>query len=380
MNILIVHWGAYTHSDILWAFTKLNIHYNTVEYIFNDKNKDDTFITWFSSQLRDAHYDAVFSVNYFPLIAQVCATFNMKYLSWSYDCPLNVYNIEATLGFPTNYVFLFDRIQVSHYQQLGFDNVFHLPLAVNPERLSNITITPSEQAHYQSDIGFVGKLYNSTFPSIIAPQNDYIKGYLTAVVNTQLKIYGHYFVDNLLTDRIVTDVTTQLEYPISKEELAYSVSTYITHNERLILFSQLAAKHTFKLYSYDSNPLLTNVIQQGYVRYLTEMPKVFMSSKINLNISVKNTQSGIPLRVLDIMGCGGFLLSNYQPELAEFFIPDTDFVYYESIEDALEKADYYLANDNLRRKIALNGHLKCHEHFSYQKQLSALLHIAGLYP
>lgn len=378
MHILILHWGAYTHSDILQTFNKLHIHYHVFEYVFQDKNNDDFFISQFTTQLNESHYDAVFSVNYFPLVAQVCYSSNIKYLSWSYDCPLNVYNIEDTLGLETNYVFLFDRIQVKYYHNLGFTNVYHLPLAINSERLQNIIITPAEKEFYQSDISFVGKLYNSTLPALMAPFSEYTKGYLTAIANTQLKIYGHYFIDSLLTDNFLSDIQTQSGLSITKEQLAYSLATYVTHNERLILLKHLSDNYNFKLYSTDSNPLLSNIIAQGYVRYFTEMPKVFISSKINLNISVRNTQSGMPLRVLDILGCGGFLLSNYQPEVAEYFVPDTDFVYYESIEDALEKADFYLRHDNKRLEISQNGCQKCHEQFNYFRQFSFLFAISGL--
>lgn len=380
MNILIVHWGAYTHSDFLQTFKKLHIHCQEVKYSFKDKNNDDFFINWFTTHLCESRFDAVFSVNYFPLIAQVCAKLRIKYLSWSYDCPLNVYQIEDTLGLDTNYVFLFDRIQVAHYQKQGFKNVWHLPLAVNPERLDQIRLTVTEQEYYKADISFVGNLYNSTFPTITAPLDAYTKGYLSAIVNSQLIIYGQNFLDTILTDQLMSSIVEQLNFSITKEQLNYSISTYITHNERLMLFKHLADNYNFKLYSSDESPLLSKAIHQGTVNYLTDMPKVFMSSKINFNVTVKNTQSGIPLRVMDILGSGGFLLSNYQPEIAEFFIPDTDFVYYDSIEDAFAKTDFYLNHNDLRQKIAINGCNKCRRNFNYTKQLSTLLQTAGINP
>lgn len=55
----------------------------------------------------------------------------------------------------------------------------------------------------------------------------------------------------------------------------------------------------------------------GAVDYYEVMPHVFKQSKINLNITLRSIQSGMPLRAWDIMGAGGFLLSNYQ---ADFLI------------------------------------------------------------
>ena len=76
----------------------------------------------------------------------------------------------------------------------------------------------------------------------------------------------------------------------------------------------------------------------GIVSYTAEMPDIFHTTKINLNITLRSITSGIPLRAIDILGCGGFLLSNYQPELCEYFTPDVDFVYFEDPDDLAEKS------------------------------------------
>ena len=93
----------------------------------------------------------------------------------------------------------------------------------------------------------------------------------------------------------------------------------------------------------------------GKVNYYKEMPYVFALSDINLNISVKGIKSGMPQRALDVMASGGFLLSNYQPELVECFSYGEDMVVYESMEDAVEKCRFYLENDDLRKEIAQRG-------------------------
>ena len=48
----------------------------------------------------------------------------------------------------------------------------------------------------------------------------------------------------------------------------------------------------------------------------------------------------MPLRVLDVMGSGGFLFLNYQPGLAEFFVPVEELVLYDSMADLEDKVWY----------------------------------------
>ena len=83
------------------------------------------------------------------------------------------------------------------------------------------------------------------------------------------------------------------------------------------------------------------------------MPLVFSQSKINLNISLKTIKTGIPLRVADVMGCGGFVLSNYQQELEEYFVIGEECVVYENLQDMFLKAQYYLEHEEERKRIAM---------------------------
>ena len=108
------------------------------------------------------------------------------------------------------------------------------------------------------------------------------------------------------------------------------------------------------------------------------MPKVFRLSKINLCPTARGIRSGIPLRMLDIIGAGGFLLSNAQPELTHYFRPDIDIVWYNSVEEAIEKARYYLSHEEKRLQIQQNSYAIVKEKFSYPKRIATMFQTAGL--
>ena len=86
-------------------------------------------------------------------------------------------------------------------------------------------------------------------------------------------------------------------------------------------------------------------------------------------------QTGIPLRILDIMACGGFVLTNAQPELFEYFDVGNDIVVYEDMKDMVMKVMYYLKHDEERIRIAENGHRKVCKKFSFDDRLKTLLEI-----
>lgn len=76
---------------------------------------------------------------------------------------------------------------------------------------------------------------------------------------------------------------------------------------------------------------------------------------------------------LDIMGSRGVLLSNFQPELAEYFNDGQDLILYSSMEEAVDKAAYYLKHDDARRQLALNGYEKIKEYFTYEDCIQKML-------
>ena len=105
---------------------------------------------------------------------------------------------------------------------------------------------------------------------------------------------------------------------------------------------------------------------KGYARYTLDMPRIFATSKINLNISLRSILTGIPLRVIDILGAGGFCISNYQAELPWYFEDGKSIVWYESYEDLVDKINFYLAHDAKREEIARAGHEIVKKNFTYE--------------
>ena len=138
--------------------------------------------------------------------------------------------------------------------------------------------------------------------------------------------------------------------------------------------SCIADAYDFRMYTGSDTEELPelNPYNYGTVDYHTKMPLVFAGSKINLNISLRSIHSGIPLRVLDIMASGGFVLSNWQPEITENFEEGGEIVTFDSLDDCLHKIEYYLTHEEERKRIARNGCRKVQERFSYQIGLEKL--------
>ena len=384
MKILLYDMGAFTQNDIMSTLDKMGIAYENVLYKLKDIQSDPYFEKRIKEIIKEGSFDAVFSVNFFPILARICNDVSIKYIAWSYDSPLREKDLEETMGLSCNYVFLFDREECKKWNRKGYQNVFYMPLAANVERLDEIQITEDDKRKFACDVAMVGQLYESVLPELLEFADDYSKGYISALIETQLKLYGAYLFDEVVTDELTERMNAAFARipgnPISLETdvLRVHMAKEVTNLERSILLEEMAAGHKLNLYSSNKGGLSENVNWKGSAGYFDEMPKVFKLSKINLNISLKCIQSGIPLRALDILASGGFLLSNYQPELAEHFVDGEDCVMYYSLEDALAKCEYYLNHEEERLAIARNGREKVKALFGYKDRLKEILVIAEL--
>lgn len=364
MNILFLDTPAFAKQDMLDAFEAYSIHCTLFSHANYNERTDKAFETAFFQALECGNYDFVFSFNYFPILSNCCQKYGIKYISYVYDSPL-VALYSCSLINPCNHVFLFDKATYHTFKNAGITTVHYLPLAANVERLSAMQCPKASLPTISSEVSFVGSLYNEEHNFYDRLQNisPYTRGYLEAIMAAQQRIYGSFILEGLLTPPVLADLQQALPYtpmPDGAETAAYVYANYflcrkITYQERVALLKTASEHFQLKLFTHTAPPELPDAHFIGPVDWYDTMPYIFKESKINLNISLKSIQTGIPLRCMDIMGCGGFLLTNYQSDLLEHFIPGEDFVFYESEDDFLAKITYYLSHESERKQIAQNG-------------------------
>lgn len=372
MKLLFFKWHSFMNKGIEQGLRELGISYDTFFYQFNDWEKDDLFLEQFRAYLKMGTYTDVLSVNFSPLISGLCEEFGIVYTAWVYDSPLHIRNIDS-LRNSCNRIFFFDKGQAEIHRKEGV-NAVHLPLAVDVE-VFRINASKREKEEYRTDVSLVGKLYQTEYSYFTAPLQEYTKGYLEGIVNAQAKIYGGYIIPELITDELLTQMNKDYAkvatdgFTMGRRELEFMLACETTGRERYMALALLSAHYHVDLYSTDNDKRLKNVRFRGYADYYKEMPFIFSQSRINLNISLKTIRTGIPLRVIDVLGCGGFVLSNYQEELMEYFNVGEELIIYDNIEDLFYKTKYYLEHEDERKKIALAGFERVKRDFTFRERL-----------
>ncbi len=379
MNILYYYWNENSKEDCVESLERLGHKVEVWKMDFKNYSDDPDFELALLRTIKTNSSDCVFSFDFFPLLSKVSQDCGIPYISWIYDSPH--YTLQSdTLGNQCNHVFLFDYALAERYRTEGFETVDYMPLPVNTHRLKKQL--GSKNRHYTHDISFVGSLYDDghNYYDQISYLPEYIRGYLDSIIKSQEMIYGMDLASNVLSEEIYSEIEKYVNADlgknfrsIKKDFICDMLRKKVTVNERRNLLTLLGNQFCTDLYSGSNPPKNMNVKYKGTVDYYSEMPHVFFDSKINVNISLRSILTGIPLRVIDIIGAGGFCLTNFQPEMAQYFENGKELVWFESPEDMIEKAGYYLKYDDERENIALNGADAAERMFSYDVLLPRIL-------
>lgn len=385
MKFILYTWGGYTDDILKNSLIELGHTIAVFDKKCEHYTKDLNLAQELISLIHASNAEAVISSDYFPIISMVCNTVGIPYYSWVYDSP-HYTLFAATSKYPCNRLGCFDNALVKRLNGLGIDTVMHLPLGVE---WGEIPDSPK----YACDISFVGSLYTGEYNYYdeLSFDNN-IKDRADVLVEKQCFDYKNdwlsgFFEDDgkSLRERIKSILVREKLLPGDEyiEDIEYIFSAHflekkVTVEERKRLLKAIAEKnYDFSLYTGSSLKGYPELVRfnKGYVNYHSEMPMIFKNSRINLNITLRSIKTGIPLRALDIMGCGGFLLSNYQEELKEYFREDEEMVMFYSLEDCLEKIDFYLKHEDERRRIANGGYAAVKERFDYGNQLEKLINM-----
>lgn len=383
MNILILDWNSFAHEYVAEEFKNLDCTVKYFPWPFGKENMRDNMelCAKLKECLNSQEYDFVFSFNFFPVAAKVCNECEVKYVSWIYDMPYMLLYSKYT-KLETNHIFFFDKALCMEFRKNGIENAYYMPLAAPVGYYDSLK--EDAENKYISEISFVGSVYQEEqrdFYKYLKEMNYYTSGYLRAIMAAQKELYGDFILEKLLDEHILGELRRVC--PIEKGEDEWETDAWIyanyflarklTGEQRVEILNLIAGKYPVRLYTADKISDMDKVEICGPVDYVSEMPYVFKNTKINLNMTLRSIWTGIPLRAMDVMGCGGFLLTNYQADFLDYFEPGIDYVYYADNNDLMRKIDYYLTHEDERKSIAENGYRKVKTNHTYADRVRMII-------
>ena len=396
MRIYFHRYNSISETGILKAFQSLGfeVYQETTEItkkaISHEERVDTLATALLTVQKAGTPFDCVFSVNFFPHIAEVCNRLDTPYLALTVDCPV-IEIFSESIALPCCRVFLFDRHQYELLSAFSPNTVFHLPLAADPSLLIGLDGTKSADPDINGDkaytpvmakeencICLVGSLYREKSPlyRIKDLLPEHTQGFIDGVLDAQEEVYGASFLMDCLSDTCIAEIRKAagsigenwwpgLSNPICSEAFLdryiaaqYFLAPELACRTRVHILNALAEHFDTMLFTASPAKecgISDKVRVREPVSSYRGMPNVFSRSAINLQPTLRSIETGLSQRVFDVLMCGGFLMSNYQEELYDHFTPGKELAVYSSIPDLVEQCSYYLSHEDDRRAVADAG-------------------------
>lgn len=370
--------------DLAWSLIELGHTVNILqEYKFDPLNTQPNDYEIIEHLLHEMKYDYVISQLFIPQAAEVCNKRDLIYISWTYDSPL-LSLFADSVHYDCNRLFIFDKAQCEYLQSKSVKHVYYLPMATNTSRTGGLDISAEDEQIFSHNISFIGTLYEDNGYNLVRSKLssailDELNDYLKANICQWHKRKTWPCLSDSSTHQLINiakmDIPHGLLLPENQYAGIYLLSRKLAEIDRTTILNTLATLNLVDLYTSDQGTNLVNVAKHPRIDYNTGMNKVFYLSKINLNITLPSIETGIPQRVFDIMGSGGFVLTNYQEELDLYFKAGKHLEVYHSIEELVDKAAYYLAHEDQRLRIAINGYKEIVANHTYLHRTEQLLNI-----
>lgn len=346
---------------------------------------DEILISELDLQPEWEEYLFVFTVGFAPEVSSLCQKKLMPCLSWIVDWEIEDMLQASELKNSCNYIFCYERALQEELAHVVGGRAFYLPFGIDASRWGGLN--SEETIVDEIPVACVWqepeKPYEEVAAADIPGMKEYTRGYIEGLLGAQGKLFGYFLIPDCLGAELVSDMRenmTQVGWPHGgdRADAGYAVqmlADMATYRERIHLLRTAVNEASVCVYGKRSFEKWGDMGNCQY-RKLTggdeERAGIYRNSCINLCLTHRNIRTGFTNQILEVMAVGGFVLTNFRPEIIECFNIGEHLEVFSDAEELAEKIRYYLAHEKERRQIAENGRRLVGEVHTYQMRAAAM--------
>jgi spore maturation protein CgeB len=360
-SILILDQAGWVMPDIISSLDKLKYKYRRIDVRHLDpENKNltlDEYIKFHHElikELLEFKPDCILTVNHaafdsIGLLTKILEQFAIPTVSWFVDSPIYIFKNASPQKSEMLNIFCWERTYIKKLQDLGFKNLYYLPLGSNQDVFNTGIDREINSETFKCDIAFVGntnidgaKKYERIEFKEIKFQELIEKAVNTQINNSKMPMSEilSFCDDNKILDNEDNEFKITLEtYCVIKatEIQRFKIVHLLVNNFNLKIFGD---KHWKDIYPDNYEKPLD---------YYKELPGLYHNAKIIVNVTSLQMNTAVNQRCFDVFLAGGFLISDYRSDYDSLFGKDVMPTYKDEVE-LIEKLHFFLNNDNLRRE------------------------------
>ncbi len=389
LRILIIHSKYYLLAEILNSLKKLghNTKLIMVETDHEGQGSQEV-IEKIIAEILVFKPDFVLTINHLGfdragILTQFFTDIELPYASWYVDSPVFILEDFKKQISPLLAIFVWDSDYISDLTQRGFEHVFYLPLATDPDIFKDITLHANPLKKIACDVGFVGNSGEHIIDECTQ------KLHKNRIALKLLDRFARQFM--LSKERLLQNIQIDLS---AEEHYEYQ---NIMENMRSV-FEPAVTWRATQIYRIDcikkllgfrprihgdpgwSTHVNGHALLGSELNYYEELPHFYNVCTVNFNTTSLQMKQGVNQRVFDVPACRSFLLTDYRRQIENMFEIDKEVVCYNHPDEIKDLISFYLRHPTHRQSIAAKAYTRVLEEHTYMHRITMLLdHMRTLY-
>ena len=321
-----------------------------------------------SLNIKRFNPQVAFAVNYTNGLAELFESHGVDLICWEVD-PVTDHLKPISSHSDRSYIYTYREANVEEFVKAGFKNVEYLPLASDTKKRSPTQLSQEEHDIYDARLSFVGssmienaaslhKIFLSQYKAYRDGSDDAVEEgnrLLEEILSVQRQNFSICVIPDLL-DKYFPDFIRYLFELPGAHDPSILVGEIAAAEKRSNYIANLGSLGV-KVWGDDGwiSTEQYGVKYMGSAGHTFEINKIYNASSINVDINRLYQMDIIPMRVFDIMSCGGFVLAEYSKELSSIFEIGKEVEIYSTLDELVSKATYYLDHESEALEIAERG-------------------------
>ncbi|MCL1826585.1 MAG: glycosyltransferase [Candidatus Cloacimonetes bacterium] len=375
-RILFIDSGYVLSKECLTAIQKTG---NLARYIHIDTDNYDyeIFIKRLLNDIIEFKPDFVLTINHLGFdkegrLTQLFSDIELPFVSWFVDSPnvvLSSYDLNIS-DFCN--IFVWDDIYIPQLKEKGYHSCEYLPLA------TDTSIFYPKKVSHKYNVSFVGS--SMTFAVHKNMQSWVHRDDLQRAFPEKVQLFlaaktlvlkGEEAGDISYTlDDLYFDNSDQ------REDFAAAVLWRATQIYRQSGIDKLADF----MPAVSGDPNWSNMLTIEYETlserwYYEDLCDFYNQSRISFNMTSLQMTHAVNQRVFDVPATGGFLLTDYRKQVAEFFETKDNLVWFDNVEEIPSLLKFYLDNEKERKRISDSAYSIVTKNHTYDHRIKKMIEI-----
>jgi len=313
--------------------------------------------------------DFVLTVNHIGfdkdgVLAGLLDRYGIPLASWFVDHPMMILGGSEGNAHATSQVFCFERTALPWLQTAGFEEPVYLPTASNARVFDPGRVEPAHAKRLGRPLSLVANSWWQKARLSFTPE---IRKEARALASDQ-RVDRAYLQTHL--QGVLREGGRESQ---RKTVLAAQAALAETSMQTRKAFAEALLPLGLVVYGDKHwSDLVTGLDPLPPVDFRRDLPALFAGSRVNTNVTAEQMPTALNQRVWDVPAVGGFLLTDAQPDVFEYFEEGRDVVTFTSLDEAKDKARFYLANAAAREEIVKRAKATVETHHRTHHRLEAI--------